>query len=469
MKRDHMFRLDRTMEAMKRLCLLPLGAALLCPPLHTQPIPVQEPQDRFADPSARQLFYEAINFPSDTPGLSRLDILYRVDLSFFVAIRNPNGVGQPEFLRHGEIVVELIDSLGLSRARDTDVLAEESSTSESTAGLREWHQGIMSFNVQPGIYTLAISVTDRESDRGILERRKTARAKAFPTDQPAVSTPFLALWSDTMTTPERLFPQNFGGGAKFGEKSTCVMSLTNKGDRDSVRVEYTITRAETTRAESTQVPFSNSGHVRIFRGYRLNPVNGHEAAYALTPSSSRDVVVIAPFSAEKLPLHEYVLRMIVHSDEFNQTLSVKIGLVWPEMPPPLRSFQYALESLRYVTTKKELDSLDRGSDIERRRKFESFWAARDRTPETAYNEVMTEYYTRVDHAARTFSTLRQDDGSKTDRGRIYILYGPPAATERKLDPTGYVEVWSYPNIGKRFLFLDEAKTGDYHLTSTQPL
>ncbi len=469
MKNDNGFHHDRTRGAMKRVCSFLLGGALLCRSLHAQPIPIQGPEERSVDASSRQLFYEAINFPSDTPPLSRLDVLYRVDLSFFIAVRNPNALGGPEFLKHGEIVVELIDSLGLSQARDTDVFAEESSTSESTAGVREWHQGIMSFNVQPGIYTLAISITDQESDRRFLERRKTARAKNFPGNQPAVSTPFLAFWSDTTGKPENLVPQNLGGGAKFGERSACVMSLNNNGDRDSVRIEYAITRAETTSAESTQTPVSTPNQVRILRGYRLNPVSGGAAVYELTPSGSTDAVVITPFPAQKLPLHDYVLKMAVHSGEFSQTLFLKFGLVWPEMPPSLRDLQYALNALRYVTTRKELDSLSRGSDVEKRRKFEAFWAARDQTPATAYNEVMTEYYTRVDHAALTFSTLREPDGSKTDRGRVYILFGPPATTERKLDPTGYVEVWSYPNIGKRFFFLDEAKTGEYHLTSTQPL
>jgi len=291
----------------------------------------------------------------------------------------------------------------------------------------------------------------------------------FPENQPIASPPFLVLSSDTTGAPEKVLPQDLGGGAKFGESSAWVMNLTNFSTLDSVRFEYTVARTETTNAARTQNTDSTFAQTRMLRGVHLHPASGHEAAYVLTPSGTGDAVVIVPFHSEKLGLHEYMLKMTVSTGNFSKDFSTRFGMVWPEMPPPLRSFEYAFEALRYVTSKREFDSLDRGNDAKRREKFETFWAARDRTPQTAYNEVMTEYYTRVYHAATTFSTIRLDDGSKSDRGRIYILYGPPTTTERKLDPTGYIEIWFYPKLAKKFLFLDEAKTGDYHLTSTQPL
>ncbi len=139
------------------------------------------------------------------------------------------------------------------------------------------------------------------------------------------------------------------------------------------------------------------------------------------------------------------------------------------MPKSLQNPSYAFESLRFITTPDELDSLDSGKEDERREHFEEFWEAKDRTPETAFNEVMMEYYSRVDHAAANFGTLRNPDGTRTDRGRIHILYGLPTRVERNLDPSGFIEVWSYENARKKFIFLDETKTGNYVLTSTRPL
>jgi hypothetical protein len=83
---------------------------------------------------------------------------------------------------------------------------------------------------------------------------------------------------------------------------------------------------------------------------------------------------------------------------------------------------------------------------------------------------MVEYYRRVDHAMRAFSSMRGFDGHKSDRGRIYILYGPPTKTQRSLDPsTGYQEVWIYEKQNKKFVFVDQSKSGNYTLVATQNL
>jgi GWxTD domain-containing protein len=125
--------------------------------------------------------------------------------------------------------------------------------------------------------------------------------------------------------------------------------------------------------------------------------------------------------------------------------------------------------MQNLMSPEELDSLRKGSEAEVIGRFEDFWVGKDRTPGDAYNEVMNEYYSRVDHARETFGTLKKSDGSRTDRGRIYILFGPPSRSERKLDPAGFVEIWSYESASKQFIFLDETKTGNYVLTSSRPL
>jgi hypothetical protein len=83
---------------------------------------------------------------------------------------------------------------------------------------------------------------------------------------------------------------------------------------------------------------------------------------------------------------------------------------------------------------------------------------------------MTQYYRRVDYAIRTFGTLRQPDGFRSDRGRIFILYGPASTTERSLDPSsGFKEVWVYSRFKKKFVFVDENKSGNYILVSASEL
>jgi GWxTD domain-containing protein len=176
-------------------------------------------------------------------------------------------------------------------------------------------------------------------------------------------------------------------------------------------------------------------------------------------------VAILPFPGEKLPTGLHDLKITIG----DMTVTHPLPVIWPDMPRSLMNPAYAFDALRFITTTDQLDSLNNGSEEERMKQFENFWTSKDRTPETMFNEVMTEYYTRVDYAAANFGTLRDPDGTWTDRGRIHVLYGTPTKIERNLDPSGFIEIWIYDNARKKFIFLDETKTGNYVLTSTRPL
>jgi GWxTD domain-containing protein len=140
------------------------------------------------------------------------------------------------------------------------------------------------------------------------------------------------------------------------------------------------------------------------------------------------------------------------------------------MPLSLKNIDLALDMLRFITTEDQLDSLKSGDFDERVESLERFWSTKDRTPGTAMNEVMAEYYRRVDHSIRSFGTLREPDGTKSDRGRTYILYGPPTRTDRTLNPgRGFTEVWTYDRLKRTFTFEDEARNGTYKLVSSAPL
>ena len=64
-------------------------------------------------------------------------------------------------------------------------------------------------------------------------------------------------------------------------------------------------------------------------------------------------------------------------------------------------------------------------DDESRRSFiEQFWFRRDRTPDAPENEFQRDFLRRVAYADRTFVT-EKTRGSLTDRGRVFVLLGPP--------------------------------------------
>jgi len=177
-----------------------------------------------------------------------------------------------------------------------------------------------------------------------------------------------------------------------------------------------------------------------------------------------------PIPLERLPLRSFSLSLQIRSGKETEEITKKFVTLWPDMPRSLRDVEYALEMLNYITRPSQLDSLRSGSYEEQRRNLETFWRGKDPRKDTPINGAMAEYYRRVDYATQHYSSLRDNDGAKTDRGRIYILHGPPTKIERTLNPTsGYKEEWSYSSSGKVFLFVDENKSGRYTLVSSRTI
>jgi GWxTD domain-containing protein len=103
------------------------------------------------------------------------------------------------------------------------------------------------------------------------------------------------------------------------------------------------------------------------------------------------------------------------------------------------------------------------TDGERNQFIEAFWRRRDPDPNTEENEYRREYEERVAYANREFG-FRDVAGWRTDRGRIYILYGKPDEWEKV--ETG--EIWFYrliPEVGKgvELEFINVSGTGEFKL------
>ena len=122
------------------------------------------------------------------------------------------------------------------------------------------------------------------------------------------------------------------------------------------------------------------------------------------------------------------------------------------------------------------------TDEEREQFIEQFWLRRDPTPDTEENEFREEHYRRIAYANDRFAS--GIPGWKTDRGRIYIKYGPPdeieshpsgGTYERPYEEGGGTtstypfEQWRYryiEGIGTNIIieFVDTTMSGEYHMT-----
>ncbi|HJR52530.1 MAG TPA: GWxTD domain-containing protein [Gemmatimonadota bacterium] len=93
-----------------------------------------------------------------------------------------------------------------------------------------------------------------------------------------------------------------------------------------------------------------------------------------------------------------------------------------------------------------------------------FMDSADPDPESAENEFKQAVEQRLAYANQFF-TSSQNPGYKTDRGRIYLLYGPPTETiDKPVEATvGPYMIWTYSGQGETFAFGDFRKDGSYQL------
>jgi GWxTD domain-containing protein len=121
-----------------------------------------------------------------------------------------------------------------------------------------------------------------------------------------------------------------------------------------------------------------------------------------------------------------------------------------------------LDKVSYIISKQERKIFRELPESDRDAFVEEFWKRRDPEPETAFNEYRAEYEDRVAKSGMLFNGEGRP-GWRTDRGRIYILFGPPS--ERltyPMDSAGYCrEVWYYGAFP--VVFIDEHCSGYFIL------
>jgi GWxTD domain-containing protein len=154
-----------------------------------------------------------------------------------------------------------------------------------------------------------------------------------------------------------------------------------------------------------------------------------------------------------------------------------------ELETPYR--KWLNEDVIYIITDEEKKAFkNMQTDDEREQFLEAFWMRRDPTPDTQENEYKEEHYRRIAYANERFAS--GIPGWKTDRGMIYITFGPPdeieshpsgGTYERPYEEGGGTtstypfEKWRYrylANVGSgtdiNIEFVDKTMTGEYRMT-----
>jgi GWxTD domain-containing protein len=174
------------------------------------------------------------------------------------------------------------------------------------------------------------------------------------------------------------------------------------------------------------------------------------------------------FRIDKTRLTKNRYRLQVEVDNGDDDISRTKGLsfYWVTSPETSEDLTLAIRQMRYMGITDSISYYEDADYEDQKRFFDAFWRKRDPNPDSEVNELMVEYYNRINYANRQFSNFNEG-GWLTDRGRILVKFGPPDDIERhpfEIDTYPY-EIWRYFTQSQQRIFVFEDRTGfgDYRL------
>lgn len=418
-------------------------------------------------------FLDEVLLPGKTDSTTTLALIFRMDNEFlpFKKINYETDLNQPagyEFYSLARINSEIFRNKGeksdkknaVSVARDVWQDTVFAKTFDDTQLKSLYASGVLANDLAPGNYDYLLQLNlmgesnDRNSTRRTIEIQNLSSKKTGEI--------FLVKTVDDKDDKLNLTLLNMGNNALYGKDFYALIRIPEY-DKS---VNYTldmfkaqIDRKDTTIAKSvynTSISTENiypNSHAEILRIEEptIELTQGdYNFTYAVLkiPNSTFQNSVYQ-ISIKKEGVDEPVAKRIIRS-------------YWPDMPPALFNIDIALDLLKFIIPEKEVKDLKKGNATQKEANFRKFWASKDPTPDTEFNELMTEFYRRVDYAFKEFRNPENPEGQETDRGGIYIKFGPPISTERQFPSMGRVlETWTYSD--RVFVFEKGSGFSDFKL------
>ncbi|MGE5498844.1 MAG: GWxTD domain-containing protein, partial [Syntrophothermus sp.] len=365
--------------------------------------------------------FEVISLPSEK-GFNCF-LTFRVEYKKLVFVKTDN-----DFKAKFSLSIEATDSLTgriFRESTDQEVVAPDYEMTNSPA---EYAQGLIKLTLGKGKFSILPSVHDLNT--GIEHNFRRIELDLMKPVKDIILDPVVAtIKNDQMTLA------NFEGAIPFSRKSYDLIIPVSDTMQNSLQVEL----------------FSEDSLV-LKTDLKESFISGLD--FRMDNSS---VTVVKENNT--IPTRNFIVRDVNKSlREGGSRIKVSYGskpeenrtfvkwVRWTGKPISLMNAEFAVKMLKYIASENDIDQIKNSSGSQLMPAIWKFWKKFDPTPETAFNELMEEYYQRVDYALNNFSIVAAHNGAETDRGRIYIKYGKPLAVERSYNNTKeVVEVWNYSN------------------------
>lgn len=409
-------------------------------------------------------FLEVAVLPSRDSLRARCNVIFRFTFDLLEFRREePHGRGGGSFVATPSLFVEATNGDGIIVGRGMWVDTVRVDSFSVTNQRNHFVSGVITLDLKPGSHAIRYSFDNGRPGSGF-----SRTTDPFVVDDPRSSVPTIGiplfLRSHDLDT---LRLSAIDGNARFGQPITAYVPLGGATPVNALRYQLLLVRPRPAapielQSGTAQLLLDGTPGECVPRGDSIDiPLIANDSA-----GSSHHGALIEIASDELSP-GEYAVVLTAEHSGGVVVDTARFSLRWIDAPFSLSVPEYAIRALYPIATDDEIDRLLSGDRKRQQEALDLFWSERDPTPTTRYNEAMAEYYRRVDFAFFNFRTIDRRDGVGSDRGKIYILNGPPTIVSRVMDPSGPPkETWTYLNrVNRVFIFADTDRNGDFRLES----
>jgi GWxTD domain-containing protein len=380
-------------------------------------------------------FQDYVNFASDKPGFSRVDVFIQVPYKNVKFVKSNQG-----FTAKYSITASVFDSSGSK-------LIVEKTWNETinvidynlTITKENYNLSKRSFELSHGKYKIKTIMTDKDSKQEAVGENSFV-VKSYDNN---ISISDLLLISKADST---------------NSKSGVVPNISRNypSSKDRVKFYFEIYLKDSVEIKkSIEYSVLNS---------EKQIIHSQVEERKLNPGTNQILVMLNEFPFD---LGIYTLVASIKDSSGTIISSTKSFYShWKGLPSIVKDIDKAIAQTVYIATPDEIDIMKEGTTLQdKTKRFLEFWKKKDPSKNNDENEIFDEYFRRIAYADENFSNY--SEGWKSDRGMVYTILGVPNNVDRhpfEYDSKPY-EVWEYYDLNRSFIFIDQTGFGDYRLVT----
>lgn len=370
----------------------------------------------------------------------------RAEVAGFIDEENQTKLQVTGNIVHNSLVVKEVDGRLSSRVEVEIVYTNQSTNSSDHVSFTEtitkesasdiYSEDIFVFEreilVEPGEYTVNVSVTDQSS------RKTTTRTvEAFLPDpeEEVTNITNVSILASREDQEGQYYPVTTYDVSSAADTVKFAFQVTSNNLDEPITVESRLIKFHSDTTIARPMSYNNYSPSNI--SYKGIDYGSYEVVQTSSRALNQQGSVLIEFVYTNLRRGNYRFEVARDLDDRGSLYKARDFSIKSENYPSIRNARELARPLYYLMNQREYERLmSIKSSDSLKKEIDRFWLRNTRDSRVAKN-VIEMYYQRVEEANKQFSSFKE--GWKTDPGKIYILFGPPWYVNRRLSTMQ----WSY--------------------------